>query len=76
MSPCASVTPAADRRWLSVGEACRYLSIGRTCLYDLVRAGELPERRIGRRLRFLTTDLDRAVSVPHASSVRRMPRVA
>jgi excisionase family DNA binding protein len=44
---------------LTTDEAAAYLKVSRWTLYDLVRHGELPNRRAGRqRLRFYLADLD------------------
>jgi len=46
--------PALDalegRLTLSVDEAARLLGLGRTAAYEAARRGELPTRRLGRRI--------------------------
>jgi excisionase family DNA binding protein len=36
--------------WLSIDEAARGLGVERHCLYDAVNRGEIPHRRVGRRV--------------------------
>lgn len=43
---------------MSVDAAARYLGISRSHAYDLVRAGDLPHVRLGRRIVIPTRDLD------------------
>jgi excisionase family DNA binding protein len=43
---------------MSVDAAARYLGISRSHAYDLVRSGELPHVRLGRRIIIPTRDLD------------------
>ncbi len=51
--------PSDDRpATMSVDAAARYLGISRSHAYDLVRAGELPHLRLGRRILIPTRDLD------------------
>jgi excisionase family DNA binding protein len=40
----------AGRTTISVSEAAQLLGIGRTAAYEAARRGELPTRRLGRRL--------------------------
>jgi excisionase family DNA binding protein len=40
----------SGRLTVSVEEAAKLLGIGRSAAYDAVRKGELPTRRIGRRI--------------------------
>ena len=57
----AQLRPAADPAkpaTMSVDAAARYLGISRSHAYDLVRAGELPHLRLGRRIVIPTRDLD------------------
>jgi len=49
-----ATTPAA----LAPAQAAEYLGIGRTLVYDLIRSGELPTVKIGRRTVLRTLDLD------------------
>lgn len=45
-------------RLLTTDEVCRILSIRRLHLYELLRRGELRSLRIGRRHRFIPTDIE------------------
>ena len=40
----------AERRWLSIAEMARELGMSQMTLYRVIRAGEFPAVRIGRRL--------------------------
>lgn len=40
----------ADRAIISVEEMARILNLGRSAAYEAARRGELPSRRVGRRL--------------------------
>jgi len=40
----------AGRATLTIEQAARLLGLGRTAAYDAARRGELPTRRLGRRL--------------------------
>jgi excisionase family DNA binding protein len=52
-----------------IAETCAVLGIGRTSLYELIRAGKLPARKIGRRTIILSADLRRyAESLPTVNS--------
>jgi excisionase family DNA binding protein len=42
--------PLAGRTTITVTEAAKLLGIGRTAAYEAARRGELPTRRLGRRL--------------------------
>jgi excisionase family DNA binding protein len=44
--------------WLGVNGACRYLDCSRTHLYGAIRAGKVPTRRLGTRIRIRVCDLD------------------
>lgn len=46
--------------WLTADQAAEYLGLpSRNCLYQMVRAGEIPAYRLGeRRLRFKKEELD------------------
>ncbi len=51
-------TPLASE-WLTADEATEYLRFpSRDALYQAVHRGQIPTRRIGRRLRFRRTELD------------------
>ncbi len=43
---------------LTPRDAARYLQCGRKALYEAVKHGEIPYRKLGRRLLFLKADLD------------------
>ena len=42
---------------MSVDEACHVAGIGKTRMYELLRSGSVPARRIGRRIIILRSDL-------------------
>jgi excisionase family DNA binding protein len=48
--PRASLEDVATRSTITVSEAANLLGIGRTAAYEAARRGELPTRRLGRRL--------------------------
>lgn len=56
MSDATTLAPRPDlkelrgRVTISVEESARFLGIGRTATYEAARRGELPTRRLGRRL--------------------------
>jgi excisionase family DNA binding protein len=58
--------PPARRLTLTVGEASQVLGVSRSYAYELVRRGELPCMRLGRRIvipvRALDALLDRATA--------------
>lgn len=60
----APATPArlADAtlavRAVSVRTAARVYGLGKTTLWEAIRAGKLPARRVGRRVLLRLTDLD------------------
>jgi excisionase family DNA binding protein len=57
----------ADQRALSVKEACKYISLGRTSFYKLVKSGQIPARKCGRRTIVLPSELEQALkSLPRA----------
>lgn len=45
-----SLDQLAGRATITVEQAARVLGLGRTAAYDAARRGELPTRRLGRRL--------------------------
>jgi excisionase family DNA binding protein len=60
----------ADPRALSVKEACNYISLGRTSFYKLVKSGQIPARKCGRRTIVLASELEQALkSLPCAGAV-------
>lgn len=51
-------------RWLTAAEAAAYLRFPSTkALYQAVRRGLVPVHRLGRRLRFLRSELDVAAGI-------------
>jgi excisionase family DNA binding protein len=57
----------ADQRALSVKETCEYISLGRTSFYKLVKSGQIPARKCGRRTIVLQSELEQALkSLPRA----------
>jgi excisionase family DNA binding protein len=46
-----------EREGLSVAEACAIAGIGRTKLYEIITAGDLVARKLGRRRIILRQDL-------------------
>ena len=44
--------------WLGVNSSCRYLDCSRAHLYAAVKAGKIPTRRLGSRIRIRISDLD------------------
>lgn len=45
-----SLTDLSDRATISVEEAAKVIGIGRSAAYEAARQGQLPTRRLGRRL--------------------------
>lgn len=60
--------PPADRTILSVEEAAAISGLGVNTIRKLVKTGELPARRVGRRILIRRTDLD-AFLTPNASDL-------
>ncbi len=51
--------PSTLSPWLTAAQAALYLGLPSIrALYQAVRRGQVPARRLGRRLRFLRQDLD------------------
>lgn len=44
--------------WLSAAEAAHYARIGKTRLYEIVKAGALKPRKLGRRTLFARAEID------------------
>jgi excisionase family DNA binding protein len=44
--------------WLGINSSCRYLDCSRAHLYSEIKAGKIPTRRLGSRIRIRITDLD------------------
>jgi excisionase family DNA binding protein len=55
---------------LSISEACVQSGIGRTMLYQLIKRGDLPAHKIGRRTIICPRDLEQLIQ----SSPRLQPR--
>jgi excisionase family DNA binding protein len=54
-----SSQPSAMSPWMTAAQAAVYLGLPSIrALYQAVRRGQVPARRLGRRLRFLRQDLD------------------
>jgi excisionase family DNA binding protein len=49
-APVIDLESLASRTTITVEEAARLLGIGRSAAYDAARRGQLPTRRLGRRL--------------------------
>lgn len=49
-APAISLEAIASRSIITVDEAASLLGIGRSAAYDAARRGQLPTRRLGRRL--------------------------
>lgn len=47
------------KKWLSIGEASKYLGIGKTKLYGLAQEGKLPAAKLDKQWKFNTADLDK-----------------
>jgi excisionase family DNA binding protein len=47
-----------DEPLLSVAQTAELLNVGASTVYYLVNIGELPHRRVGRRIRFYRPDLE------------------
>lgn len=51
-----------DFSTLSIAQTARFLGIGRSTLYNLIKAGRLPVRKLGKRTLILRDDLDQFVA--------------
>jgi excisionase family DNA binding protein len=58
----------AKHATITVEEAAAVLGIGRSAAYEAVRRGDLPSRRLGRRIVFPVPALLTWLGVPEASS--------
>lgn len=47
---------------LSIPEAIRASGIGRTTIYSLIKSGQLPAKKLGRRTLILQRDLEKLLS--------------
>lgn len=59
--------------WLSAAEAARYARIGRTRLYEIVKAGALRPRKLGRRTLFARAEIDALIEGGAAPSKADRP---
>ncbi len=62
----ASITPPDTPLLVAVPDAARLLGIGTTLAWDLVRAGDIPSVKLGRRVLVPRAGLERLVGVPDA----------
>ncbi len=51
-----------DFSTLSIAQTARFLGIGRSTLYNLIKDGRLPVRKLGKRTLILRDDLDHFVA--------------
>ncbi|MBC8716796.1 helix-turn-helix domain-containing protein [Ochrobactrum sp. Marseille-Q0166] len=51
-----------DYSSLSIAQTARFLGIGRSTLYNLIKEGRLPVRKLGKRTLILRDDLDQFVA--------------
>lgn len=51
-----------DFSTLSIVQTARFLGIGRSTLYNLIKDGRLPVRKLGKRTLILRDDLDQFVA--------------
>ena len=51
-------------KWLTVAEAVCYSRLGRSTLYNLMGAGRLQRRKVGRKTLLAREDLDRLIDGP------------
>lgn len=47
-----------NNKALSVGQALETLGLGRTKIYELIKSGELPARKVGSRTLILQSDME------------------
>ena len=64
VGPVAGSAADSASATMTVAEAARHLGISRSHAYDLVRAGDLPHLRLGRRIVVPRRDLDRWMAGP------------
>ena len=50
--------------WLEVEHVGAYLGLGRTATYELIRAGEIPHKRFGRKIRMPQEAVAAATHLP------------
>ena len=65
----ANVAQERDKLAVSVDEAARLLGVSRDLVYDLVRRGELPAVRLGRRIVVPLRSLELALEAAGATGV-------
>ncbi|MEP9354869.1 helix-turn-helix domain-containing protein [Xanthobacter sp. KR7-65] len=56
--PSTSVVRDLEPAALDTATAARYIGIGKTMLFEEIKAGRIPSRKIGRRTLILRNDLD------------------
>lgn len=62
---------------LSINESARFLGIGRSTLYGLIRNGDLPIRKLGKRSLILKVDLEAFLqALPVAGASWVLPEAA
>lgn len=59
---------AQPEEWLTVAQAAAVVNIPERTMYDLVRAGDVPSKRIGSRYRVPKSGLDAWLCKPEAQS--------
>lgn len=61
-----------NKRGLSIIEAGGRIGCGRSLVYDLIREGKLPARKVGNRTIILADDVDRYLSALPAIAPKRV----
>ena len=56
---------------VSIAQAARMIGIGRSTLYAIIKDGQLPVRKLGKRSLILREDLDRFIATLPLSKDRR-----
>ena len=59
-----------DNSALSIAETTRILGIGRSTLYNLIKDGRLPVRKLGKRTLVLREDLNKFVASLPAKAIK------
>jgi excisionase family DNA binding protein len=62
-----ALTIPAEQLW-SAPQAAAFLNIGRNAIYEMAKTGELPNIRIGSRIRFIPAELRGWVARQRAST--------
>lgn len=58
-------TPSLDKvKWLTTKEAAQYLRVSVSSLKMMIYRGQVKVRKLGRRNRFLASELDRLIEFP------------